>query len=112
MLELRVFTSFQKRTDKAQHNKELKANSTFNGKDKSIPTFMVKRVNTGYLYRHHNIYTTKETNHVYALFLDNLCMGGDVDQRTVSLRLTVIVFFHLLSVRQVSWRAHYAQARK
>ena len=42
MLELRFFTSFQKRTDKAQHNKELKANSTFDGKDKSIPTFMVK----------------------------------------------------------------------
>ena len=59
MLELRVFTSFKKRTDKAQYNKELKANSTFDRRDKSIPTFMVKRVTTGYLYRHHNIYTIK-----------------------------------------------------
>ena len=75
MLELRVFTSFKKRTDKAQHNKALKANSTFDGKDKSIPTFMVKRVNMGYLYRHHNIYTTKETNHVNALFLLDSRLG-------------------------------------
>ena len=112
MLELRIFTSFQKRTDKAQYNKELKANSTFDGKDKSILTFMVKRVTTGYLYRHHNIYTTKENNHVNALFLDDLCIGVDVDQRAVTLRFTVLVFFHLLSVRQVSWRTHYAQARK
>ena len=36
MLELCVFTSFQKRVDKAPHNKELKTNSSFNRKDKSI----------------------------------------------------------------------------
>ena len=52
MLELRVFTSFQKRTDKAQHNKELKANSTFDGKDKSIPniygqTIVIRVIYTG-----------------------------------------------------------------
>ena len=36
MLEFRVFTSFQKSVDKVPHNKELKLNSLFNGKDKSI----------------------------------------------------------------------------
>ena len=49
---------------------------------------------------------------MFTHYLDDLCIGGDVDQRTVSLRLTVLVFSHLLSVRQVSWRNHYAQARK
>ena len=47
---------------------------------------------------------------MFTHYLDDLCIGGDVDQRTVSLRLTVLVFFHSLSVRQVSWRNHSAQA--
>ena len=113
MLELRVFTSFQKRTDIAHHNKDLKANSIFDGKDKSILKHLwSNNFNTGYLYRHQHIYRTKENNHVNALFLDDLCIGVDVDERAVSLRLTVLVFFHLLSVGQVSWRTHYAQAQK
>ena len=48
---------------------------------------------------------------MFTHYLDNLCIGEGVDQRTVSLRLTVLVFCHLLSVRQVSLRNHSAQAR-
>ena len=113
MLELRVFTSFQKRTNKAPHNKELKANSTFNRKDKSILNIYSQTIfTTSYLYRHKHIYTIKENNHVNALFWDDLYIGVDVDPRAVSLRLTVLVFFHLLPVGQVTWRTHYAQARE
>ena len=36
--------------------------------------------------------------------MDDLCISEDVDQRKVSLRLTVLVFFHSLSIRQVSRR--------
>ena len=48
---------------------------------------------------------------MFTHYLDDLCIDEGVDQRTVSLRLTVLVFFHSLSVRQVSWRNHSAQAR-
>ena len=44
---LGVFTSFKKRTDEAQCERELKANSTFGRRDKGIPAFMIRQFNYG-----------------------------------------------------------------
>ena len=49
---------------------------------------------------------------MFTHYLDNLCIGEGVDQRTVSLRLTVLVFSHSLLVRQVSRRMVTPRKRK
>ena len=49
---------------------------------------------------------------MFTHYLDNLCTDEGVDQRTVSLRLTFLVFLYSLSVRQVSRRMVALRKRK
>ena len=92
MLKLGVFTSFKKRTDEAQCKQELKANSTFGRRDKSIPAFMIKTILLRVIYTGIIIFTRENKLIMFTHYLDNLCIDEGVDQRTVSLRLTVLVF--------------------
>ena len=91
MLKLGVFTSFKKRTDEAQCKQELKANSTFGRRDKSIPAFMINNFTTN-IYTGIIIFTQSNKLIMFTHYLDDLCIGEGVNQRTVSLRLTVLVF--------------------